>query len=190
MSLPPTYPTSSSPQLQLLSRYIGAFAIDAGLFGSVIRTYISANGVDFVEDQVCVFDGLQNVLERCVAWYEEQLSLEKVGQLAREELKEASSSSAAGSEYSRPQPAEADDQAQESAVEMPPGVVFHVAEPIHDRKSIFIGRACRISHPSDVCTEILFSIHPRSALTSAHDRFSQYWRTCYLISALLVPLTQ
>jgi hypothetical protein len=31
VSLPPTYPNSSPPQLQLLGRYLGAFPIDAGL---------------------------------------------------------------------------------------------------------------------------------------------------------------
>jgi len=31
VSLPPTYPDSSPPQLQLLGRYVGSFPIDAGL---------------------------------------------------------------------------------------------------------------------------------------------------------------
>lgn len=31
VSLPPTYPNSSPPQLQLLGRYVGQFPIDAGL---------------------------------------------------------------------------------------------------------------------------------------------------------------
>lgn len=31
VSLPPTYPTSSPPQLQLLGRYLGNFPIDSGL---------------------------------------------------------------------------------------------------------------------------------------------------------------
>ena len=31
VSLPPTYPMSSPPQLQLLGRYLGNFPIDAGL---------------------------------------------------------------------------------------------------------------------------------------------------------------
>jgi hypothetical protein len=31
VSLPPTYPTSAPPQIQLLGRYMGSFGIDAGL---------------------------------------------------------------------------------------------------------------------------------------------------------------
>src|SRR5260370_3508876 len=85
VSLPRTYPSSSPPQLQLLSRYIGAFGADANLFGSILRTYISVNGVEWSEDAVCVFDGLQSVLERCTAWYEERLCMEKAGKLVRED---------------------------------------------------------------------------------------------------------
>ncbi|RXW25735.1 hypothetical protein EST38_g26 [Candolleomyces aberdarensis] len=175
VSLPPTYPASSSPRLQFLSRYIGAYAIDPSLFGSVIRTYMSSNGVEFVEDQVCVFDGLQNVLERCVAWYEEQLSLEKAGRLVREELKEASSSSTTRLESSKPEASEPDTDAQALAAEMPPGIVLHVAEPIHDRKSIFIGRACHISNPSEVPVILAHLVSDKRIARAAHPVINA-WR--------------
>lgn len=35
-------------------------------------------------------------------------------------------------------------------VELPAGIEFTVAEPITDRKSVFIGRACRITHYEQV----------------------------------------
>jgi hypothetical protein len=38
VSLPPTYPNSSPPQLQLLGRYLGNFSIDAGLCKSAFLT--------------------------------------------------------------------------------------------------------------------------------------------------------
>ncbi|OXG99128.1 hypothetical protein C370_07443, partial [Cryptococcus neoformans A1-35-8] len=47
VSLAPTYPNSSAPQLQLLGKYLGSFAIDAGLFGDITRTYLSAGGAGF-----------------------------------------------------------------------------------------------------------------------------------------------
>jgi hypothetical protein len=149
VSLPPSYPSLSPPQLQLLSKYIGAFSV-------VLRTYISTvSGVEFVEDQVCVFDGAQNVLERCEKWYGEQLSLEEGRRLEREEEKERG-------ESRRPAPltANKDEEVHEEDdaihdfgdddASMPEGVQFYVAEPIQDRKSTFIGRACRLSHPSQV----------------------------------------
>jgi hypothetical protein len=38
VSLPPTYPNSSPPQLQLLGRYLGDFAIDTDLCMSLLRS--------------------------------------------------------------------------------------------------------------------------------------------------------
>ena len=35
-------------------------------------------------------------------------------------------------------------------VEMPAGITIVEAEPIHDRKSSFVGRACRITDPAQV----------------------------------------
>ena len=43
VSLPPTYPHSSPPQLQLLGRYLGSFAIDAGLCKCIPLSYRCAN---------------------------------------------------------------------------------------------------------------------------------------------------
>lgn len=36
-------------------------------------------------------------------------------------------------------------------VALPEGIKIIEAEPIVDRKSVFVGRACLISHPSQVC---------------------------------------
>ncbi|KAH6914706.1 UPF0029-domain-containing protein [Coprinopsis sp. MPI-PUGE-AT-0042] len=174
VSLPPSYPSTSPPQLQLLSKYIGAFSVDPSLFGSVLRTYISTvSGVEFVEDQVCVFDGVQNVLERCEKWYGEQLSLKEGRRLEREEEKERG-------EARRPAPAaqkkaaethEEEDEINEfgeDEASMPEGVQFYVAEPIQDRKSVFIGRACRISQPSQVPQIIAHLMTDRRIARAAH----------------------
>lgn len=70
VSLPPTYPSSAPPQLQLISKYIGNLGADLALLGAILRTYISVNGVEWSRDTVCVFDGLQSVVEWCTVWYE------------------------------------------------------------------------------------------------------------------------
>ncbi len=156
MSLPPTYPVSSPPQLQLLSRYIGAFSADANLFGSIIRTYISVNGVEFVPETVCVFDGVQNVLERCDTWYEDRLSEDKAKELVRNDEKDADKtvgpeSGPNSAVTSRNSPDYVGINIDHGATsQMPPGVQFFITEPIVDRKSSFIGRACQISDPSQV----------------------------------------
>lgn len=154
VSLPPSYPAESPPQLQLLSRYIGAFGVDASLFGSILRTFISASGVEWSPDTVCVFDGLQSVLERSEAWYEDKLNKEKIGEVIREDTlgrdsalqESAELMKEDGEELGRvslPTPILQD-------VALPEGIELIVAEPIVDRKSVFIGRACQISHPSQV----------------------------------------
>jgi hypothetical protein len=149
VSLPRGYPESASPQLQLLSRYIGAFGVDASLFGAVLRTFIIHDGGAIWESgSVCVFDGVQAVLERCSRWYEDRLSAEQAGELLREESKDAAQGPAEGSRHNK------DDveslTAQETLPAMPEGVAIIVAEPIVDRKSSFVGRACSISDPAQV----------------------------------------
>jgi hypothetical protein len=144
VSLPATYPKSSPPQLQLLSKYIGSFGVDASLFGSVLRTFISSNGVEWSEDTICVFDGLQNVLERCAAWYSGRLSADN--QVVLQDTKALSGD---------PKD-EVRDQIHEVSKGLPSaipeGVEIIEAEVITDRKSSFVGRACRISHPSQAIT--------------------------------------
>ncbi|KAL7424396.1 hypothetical protein Q5752_000078 [Cryptotrichosporon argae] len=83
VSLPPTYPATSPPQLQLLGRYVGSFPIDAGLFGDITRTYITTSGVPFKQGDVCVFEGLQHVQSLARAWYGAHLSAGAAGERER-----------------------------------------------------------------------------------------------------------
>lgn len=102
-----------------------------------------------------MFDGLQNVLDRCVAWYEEKLSAEKAGDLVRDDEKEqaGSNGSSSGTRHLSPdRPEESIPAVEQISIlsDLPVGVRLYVAEPITDRKSAFVGRACRIHHPSEV----------------------------------------
>ncbi|KAF5371337.1 hypothetical protein D9758_004087 [Tetrapyrgos nigripes] len=172
VSLPPNYPSSSPPQLQLLSRYIG---VDSTLFGDVLRTFISStNGIEFIPDNVCVFDGLQYVLERCTKWYEENLSREKAGEMERENLRhheesESTSVSADSQSISTsklPPP---------SVAPLPEGIKIFEAEPIVDRKSVFVGRVCAISHPSEVPLILAHLSADRRIARAAHPIINA-WR--------------
>jgi secreted protein with Ig-like and vWFA domain len=149
VSLPYSYPEKSPPQLQLLSRYVGAFGADSDLFGSVLRTFISVNGVEWASE-VCVFDGLQNVIERCVTWYEDRLSADKAVELVREDARDQLDLP--------PTVSESGEQKLLASPSQPPtvldGIEIIEAEAITDRKSVFVGRACRISHPSQVSLDI------------------------------------
>jgi hypothetical protein len=161
VSLLPSYPASSPPQLQLLSKYIGAFGVDSCLFGSILRTFISANGVEWTSDTVCVFDGLQNVIERCQDWYERRLSKEKVDELSRQESREQADTRSELQELE----AQLSDNLLTRPVVMPLECEIVEAEAITDRKSAFVGRACRITHPSQVTALFL---HCVSLLNISH----------------------
>ncbi|KAG8772412.1 eIF2 kinase Gcn2p negative regulator, partial [Ceratobasidium sp. 428] len=68
VTMPPSYPASSPPQLQLLSRYVGAFSVDPGLSGPVLRTYFSStSGVVWNPGDSAVFDGVEHARERATA---------------------------------------------------------------------------------------------------------------------------
>ena len=147
VSLSLSYPSSSPPQLQLLSKYIGAFGVDRELFGNVLRTFISQiSGVEFTVDTVAVFDGLQHVLEICSAWYDQRLSEGTAGDLIREEERSHRVTSSEAY-YDNVAPTVEEPAPSLAAT---PGVELIEADPITDRKSVFIGRACRITHPSQV----------------------------------------
>ncbi|KAG6900433.1 hypothetical protein C0993_010821 [Termitomyces sp. T159_Od127] len=175
VSLPATYPLSSPPQLQLLSRYVGAFGADSGLFGSILRTFISVNGVEWAADTVCVFDGLQSVVERCTAWYEDRLNMEKAGELLREDAKEQSGrhTDTLPTETNKHASSEHADAIEIPVNSLPEGLQLFVAEPITDRKSVFIGRACRISHPSEAGFNGVSSVPPVLSHLMADRRISR-----------------
>ncbi|KAI0700615.1 UPF0029-domain-containing protein [Cytidiella melzeri] len=178
VSLPPTYPATSPPQLQLLSRYIGPFGVDSALWGAVLRTYMSSEGVEWAEDSVCVFDGLEWVKERCAAWYATKKSEKLAGELLRADERNF----AAGDVEEEPpnavvelhnSHAEQDRQPAPSAI--PKGIVIVEAEPIIDRKSAFVGRACRINDPSQVPSILAHLMSDRRISRAAHPIINA-WR--------------
>ncbi|THH16921.1 hypothetical protein EW146_g3794 [Bondarzewia mesenterica] len=150
VSLPLSYPATSPPQLQLLSRYIGAFGVNSELFGSILKTFISMNGVEWAPDNVCVFDGLESVVERVAKWYEDHLSTQIAGELLRADAKECQAERRERIDstiISEPTGIGAESSVVAEA-ELPKNIEIVEAEAIIDRKSVFVGRACRISDPS------------------------------------------
>ncbi|KAF7292974.1 hypothetical protein MIND_01196600 [Mycena indigotica] len=170
VSLPDNYPASAAPQLQLLSRYIGAFGADSALFGAILRTFISAtSGVEWA-GEVCVFDGLQNVLERCSVWYNERLSADAIGELQRADDHAAAHQHTQAPERQSQPPPNVDVVAP-----LPEDIKMFVAEPIADRKSSFVGRACAISSPAQVPIILSHLVSDRRIARAAHPVINA-WR--------------
>jgi ubiquitin-protein ligase len=149
ITIPELYPSQSPPQLQLLSRYIGAFGIDPDLFGDILKTFISSkSGVEFIPGSVVVFDGLQSVLEQCSKWYRERLSEKEARNILREEQR---NQQAFETTIQKDESTTMDIRGTLSSVaSLPEGIQLVEAEAITDRRSVFVGRACRITHPSQV----------------------------------------
>jgi hypothetical protein len=150
VSLPPSYPSSAPPQLQLLSKYIGAFGVSPAIFGTVLRTFISSDGVEWTPETVCVFDGLEHAKEKCGGWYEEQLSEKAAGEIVREEAKESKALSVSDDPPGLQEDIPLTDPGLRAPVGLPEGLEIFEAESIVDRKSSFVGRACRITSPDQV----------------------------------------
>ncbi|OSC97905.1 UPF0029-domain-containing protein [Trametes coccinea BRFM310] len=179
VSLPPTYPSSTPPQLQLLSRYIGPYGVDAPLFGMILRTYISRGAVEWTAGGVCVFDGLEWVKERCTEWLAERMSEKKIGELLREDEKarpgDSSGSHQAGNDDEGKSSSRSGREPPDIPAEMPPGITIVEAEPILDRKSVFVGRACHISDPSQVPLILNHLMLDRRIARAAHPIINA-WR--------------
>ncbi|KAG9074328.1 eIF2 kinase Gcn2p negative regulator, partial [Ceratobasidium sp. UAMH 11750] len=170
VTMPPSYPASSPPQLQLLSRYIGAFSVDPGLSGLVLRTYFSSlAGVAWAPGDSAVFDGVEHVRERATTWYQGKLSEKTAGELQREIDKETHTAGLVH-ESEKEIPKEL-----AVPVELPAGIEFTVTEPITDRKSVFIGRACRITHHEQVPIILAYLMADKRIARAAHPIINA-WR--------------
>ncbi|KAJ3017399.1 hypothetical protein NUW54_g594 [Trametes sanguinea] len=179
VSLPPTYPSSAPPQLQLLSRYIGPYGVDAPLFGMILRTYISRGAVEWTPGGECVFDGLEWVKERCTEWLAERMSEKKIGELLREDEKAKPGDSGdvhgAAHDNEGKSSSRSGHEPPDTPAEMPPGITIVEAEPIVDRKSAFVGRACHITDPSQVPLILNHLMSDRRIARAAHPIINA-WR--------------
>jgi hypothetical protein len=128
--------------------------VDANLFGKVLKTYISSGGVEFVPGEAAVFDGIENVRDMIQQWYEDHLSANAAAGLLRGDekalanmslIEDVPDPSALG--HAAPAYKELEHNATPN---IPDGVQIYASDPVHDRKSTFVGRACRITSPEQV----------------------------------------
>lgn len=142
---------------------------------------MSVNGVEWTPGVVCVFDGLQSVLERILYWYEQQLESKRAGEALREQSHPSphmidSEKPDASSSTSVPAPLST------QSIALPEGIKLYDAAPIIDRKSAFIGRACRISDPAQIPLILAFLMADRRIAKAAHPIINA-WR-CQVGNAL------
>nr|XP_019008726.1 uncharacterized protein I206_06408 [Kwoniella pini CBS 10737]OCF47507.1 hypothetical protein I206_06408 [Kwoniella pini CBS 10737] len=176
VSLPPTYPNSSPPQLQLLGRYLGNFGIDSGLFGDITRTYISSNGITFSPGDVCVFDGLTHVQTIVRNWYISNLSISQEGESAREEdrltLNDDNNNNNKPN-LTRSTFSYGSQNNEEEIIDISK-FKFFTSNPIIDRKSTFIGHSIKISNEKEIPLLINELLNDKKIAKAAHPAIFAY----------------
>lgn len=190
-TLPPFYPHSSKPpQFQLLSKYIGGFGVDSGLFGEVLRAFyhqtaddrltadatsedaeISSDwigggmdkGVLWRSGEVILFEGIEWVKEKVLDWWTSQ-ELVRVQGSANNQLRPGEVVP-----QHAPNPATSNNAAPKEQTTAPlfTGKLF-ITPPIVDRKSEFVGYAAAISSPDDVPAILAQIVSDKRVARAAH----------------------
>jgi hypothetical protein len=151
-TLPSGYPqTSSPPQIQLLSKYVGSHGVDHLLFGQVLRIFYQSTDVNdhvvFQQGEVALFDGIERVREKVEVWY----SKREASQLHTKKDDESHSKAQQGEE-------DLESRVDERVEERPPskagkessGIEVFSSPAISERKSTFIGHAAVLTNLSQV----------------------------------------
>ncbi|TKY86162.1 hypothetical protein EX895_004987 [Sporisorium graminicola] len=188
VTLPPFYPHSARPpQLQLLSRYIGGFSVDAKLFGEILRAFyhqtdeatqgstadaeepgISSawiggsmdRGVRWSPGQVVLFEGIEWVKEQITDW-------------GKEKEAERSTSSAQNTPTTTTTATSSSTMTTFTPSSTPPpptpfnGTLFQTPS-IVERKSEFIGYAARITTPTQVASVLSLILQDKRVARATH----------------------
>ncbi|KAG8968546.1 eIF2 kinase Gcn2p negative regulator [Tulasnella sp. 419] len=168
VTLKQSYPKESPPQLQILSRYVGDFGVDSDLFGAVLRIYYQNQGIGWTPEQgVAVFQGLEFIQNHLTRWLGEKEADKKAQQFQREANVVLESHPDTKTDASS-QPSAVNATESTTGISLPPGIQIYECEPIHDRKSAFVGRACAITHPDQVPMIIEYLRSDKKIARAAH----------------------
>nr|ODN96595.1 impact family protein [Cryptococcus depauperatus CBS 7855] len=201
VNLPPTYPHNNPPQLQLMNKYLGNFAIDSQLFGDIIRTYISSDAVSFNTGNVSVFEGLTHVQSLCKTWYIQHLTSDSSRELQRnrdqrydmesqgvEAVYTVTDKDKSTHTSCSPTRLSSQDGRRWSNSDTPPteamirfeagkghGLRVWVSDEVVDRKSVFVGRAVRVTDEREVPLVVReYLREDKRAARSAHPAIYAY----------------
>lgn len=172
ITLPPHYPSSTfPPQFQLLSKYVGSYSVDSTLFGQILRLFhhgsTNQEEVHWIKGQVILFEGIEKAREKIEDWlkekkendesdYKDQQALYANG---KGTIKPNSNDRAMTSdqteletqrliEINQKEASENSERLKKQAEKIERMLV--TAPPITEKKSVFIGHACKIESIEDV----------------------------------------
>ncbi|GAA5886141.1 hypothetical protein JCM5296_003498 [Sporobolomyces johnsonii] len=193
LSLPPGYPSTEPPLIQLQDRYLGNHAVDDHLFGEVLRTFmhdaeagLASAGVEWTGG-VCLFEGIEVVREMCSRWVAGREEEKRKGEemrkvtgggygidssLAKGEEGEEEGLEVEAYEERVPVPARKNEvrRAADNAVACPKIVS---SEALLDRKSVFVGHAATV-HSLDDVRAVMSELLSNNRIARATHNISAY----------------
>jgi len=110
------------------------------------------------------FDGLEFVKATIGEWYGDKLS-EGIAKKLDYEALHAHDEAVETPPTTRPASVPAE---PETPIALPSGIKLVEAEPIIDRKSVFVGRACKLTDPSDVPKIVNYLLSDKRIAKAAH----------------------
>ncbi|GAA5845171.1 hypothetical protein JCM11251_003706 [Rhodosporidiobolus azoricus] len=200
LSLPPSYPAEAPPLIQLQDRYLSSFAVSDELFGSVLRTFMHdteagpsvAEGpvVEWTPGGVTLYEGIEAVREMCTKWVSERAEEKRRGEEVRkaengagETIVEAARRNGMrtgdweeeGDELDLEERIE--EQAERAPRKPPQSTVkcpkITSAEPLIDRKSVFVGHAATVNSVEEV-QAVMAELLSNSKIARATHNISAY----------------
>lgn len=167
--------------------------VDILAVGDITRTYISSDGAPFTPGDVCVFEGLTHVQSLARAWYAEQLAsgaareAQRNPQITVSVTNSPESSDSEDAAYVRRLSPRPTFSYTRRASDLPPteamlrieagkdhGLKVWVSDEVVDRKSVFVGRAVKVTDERDVPLVVHELLGDKRVARAAHPAIYAY----------------
>lgn len=128
------------------------------------------------EGEVAVFEGIERAREECDSFLNDKLSELEVKKVnddhtTEEDLEQARQMQ---NEENAARAEAVPRIAPQLEAELPEGCKLYTSEPILDRKSVFIGYACKITSPADVSRVVNYLLSDRKIAKATHPTMLAY----------------
>lgn len=128
--------------------------------------------------QVAIFEGIERAREECEAFYERKVAAlaekEAANPHATQEDLDAAQQEALQQHYSQNQPSNQNASVASVYPALPEGCEIYTSEPIIDRRSIFVGHACRLRTPSEVGQVVAYLLSDKKIAKAHHPAMLAY----------------
>lgn len=163
IALSPGYP-SDFPAVVLTDRYLGDYQVDTELSTAVAMAL--ADDGSWEPGTPALYEAVERARTIAGTWLQRHQDATLASQLERaEDHPETPRAKAPPTPRSLPPPAAAPPR-------MPDGLAWVSAEPIVDRKSVFVGHAVAVSHPSQIRPALDWLLSDSKIAKAAHNMWA------------------